>query len=388
MIWFVAAIAADWDTVVWGVFFELVGLVLVVLLLLVPELLLEVLLLPPPDVVDGCVALPPLLLLLLPSPVSVLLPPLFALLPAPVLPVSVSPAPWLDGIMDGSGVLLLLLLSSPLSLLRSILPLSDVVGGGGGGGGVMLLSWLLLPGAVGRVGVVVLPSVLLSTLLALPLVMSSLDFELVVLPALLLLSPTATVGVDASGVDLSSDLCLFFVMLVSSEAAASGGGHFPFTGIEPSGHGRESGGVTVLLLSELLPLCLLPPALVSDVAGGNGRRVSLASSVLRLSLVEGVVGLLFSGSSWGIVEGKGHFPFTGIEPSGHGRGRESRLLPTLPLLLTAWLLEGIDVDASGADLSSDLLFFAAKTLWDTSDVKAMVVTEKTRIKMVSIVIVW
>ena len=145
----------------------------------------------------------------------------------------------------------------------------------------MLLSWLLLPGAVGRVGVVVLPSVLLSTLLALPLVMSSLDFELVVLPALLLLSPTATVGVDASGVDLSSDLCLFFVMLVSSEAAASGGGHFPFTG---------------------------------------------------------------------------------IEPSGHGRGRESRLLPTLPLLLPARLLEGIDVDASGADLSSDLLFFAAKTL--------------------------
>jgi hypothetical protein len=256
---------------------------------------------------------------------------------------------------------LLLLLSSPLSLLPSILPLSDVVGGGGGGG-VMLLSWLLLPGAVGRVGVVVLPSVLLSTLLALPLVMSSLDFELVVLPALLLLSPTATVGVDASGVDLSSDLCLFFVMLVSSEAAASGGGHFPFTGIEPSGHGRESGGVTVLLLSELLPLCLLPPALVSDVAGGNGGRVSLAPSVLRLSLVEGVVGLLFSGSSWGIVEGKGHFPFTGIEPSGHGRGRESRLLPTLPLLLTAWLLEGIDVDASGADLSSDLFFFAAKTL--------------------------
>ena len=285
---------------------------LVVLLLLVPELPLEVLLLPLlplPDVVDEGLVLPPLLLLLLPLPVSVLLPPLSVLLPPPpVLPVSAASAPWSDdGIMDGSGVLLLLL-SLPLSLLPSILLLSDVVGGGGGGGAMLLLSWLLLSDAVGRVGVVVLPSLLLSTLLALPLVMSSLDFELVVLPALLLLSPTAIVGVDVSGVDLSSDLCLFFVLLVSSEGAAGGGGHFPFTGIEPSGHGRDI--------------------------------------ELRISL-----------------------------------------LPPSPLLLPAWLLEGVDVAASGVDLSSDLFFFAAKTLWDTSNVKAIVVTERTRIKMINRVIV-
>jgi hypothetical protein len=285
--------------------------VLVVLLLLVPELPLEVLLLPLlplPDVVDEGLVLPPLLLLLLPLPVSVLLPPLSVLLPPPpVLPVSAASAPWSDGIMDGSGVLLLLL-SLPLSLLPSILLLSDVVGGGGGGGAMLLLSWLLLSDAVGRVGVVVLPSLLLSTLLALPLVMSSLDFELVVLPALLLLSPTAMVGVDVSGVDLSSDLCLFFVLLVSSEGAAGGGGHFPFTGIEPSGHGRDI--------------------------------------ELRISL-----------------------------------------LPPSPLLLPAWLLEGVDIAASGVDLSSDLFFFAAKTLWDTSNVKAIVVTERTRIKMINRVIV-
>lgn len=260
---------------------------LVVLLLLVPELPLEVLLLPLlplPDVVDEGLVLPPLLLLLLPLPVSVLLPPLSVLLPPPpVLPVSVASAPWSDGIMDGSGVLLLLL-SLPLSLLPSILLLSDVVGGGGGGGGAMLLlSWLLLSDAVGRAGVVVLPSLLLSTLLTLPIVMCSLDFEFVVLPALLLLSPTAIVGVDASGVDMSSDLCLFFVLLVSSEGAAGGGGHFPFTGIEPSVHGRDR--------------------------------------ELRISL-----------------------------------------LPPSPLLLPAWLLEGVDVAASGVDMSSDLFFFAAKTL--------------------------
>jgi hypothetical protein len=165
---------------------------------------------------------------------------------------------------------------------------------------------------------------------------------------------------------------------VSSEAAASGGGHFPFTGIEPSGHGRDR-GVAVLLslllpLSVLLSLCLLLslllslllPVLVSSVAGGKGVRVLLLPlSVLLLSLVDGLVSLLFVESSGGIVDGgKGHFPFTGIEPSGHGRDRELRisLLPPSPLLLPTWLLEGVDVAASGVDLSSDLFFFAAKTL--------------------------
>jgi hypothetical protein len=349
-----------------------------VVLLLVPEPLLEVLLLPLlalPDVVDEGLVLPPLLLLLLPLPVSVLLPPLSVLLPPPVLPVSVPPAPWLDGIIDGRGVLPLLsvpLSLLPLLLLSVLLLLSDVVGGETGG--VVLLSLLslslllLLPsGTIDGGGVVVLPSLLLS-------VVSSLDCELVMLPALLLLSRTAIVGVDASGVDLSSDLCLFLVLLVSSEGAAGGGGHFPFTGIEPSGHGRDR-GVAVLLslllaLSVLLSLCLLLslllPVLVSSVAGGKGvRALLLALSVLLLSLVDGMVSLLFVASSGGIVDGsKGHFPFTGIEPSGHGRDGELRisLLPPSPLLLPAWLLEGVDVAASGVDLSSDLFFFAAKTL--------------------------
>ncbi len=179
---------------------------MLVVLLLVPELLLEVLLLPPPDVVDEGLVLSPLLLLL-PLPVSVLLP--------PVPSVSVPPAPWLDGIIDGRGVLPLL--SVPLSLLPLLL-LSDVVGGEAGGVLLSLLSLSLLPlllpsGTIDSGGTVVLPSLLLS-------VVSSLDFEPVVLPALLLLSRTAIVGVDASGVDLSSDLCLFLVLLVSSEGAA------------------------------------------------------------------------------------------------------------------------------------------------------------------------
>lgn len=151
-----------------------------------------------------------------------------------------------------------------------------------------------------------------------------------------------------------------------SESAAGSAGHFPFNGIEPSGHRTESGGMTILLLlSVLLPLCLLPPALVSDVAGVNGGRVLLpAPSVLLLSLVEGVVSLLFSESSWGIVEDKGHFPFTGIEPSGHGRdkGLMIPLLPPSPLLRPAWPLEGVDIGPSIVVLDSDLLFFAAKTV--------------------------
>ena len=354
--------------------------------LLVPEPLLEVLL-PPPDVVDEGLVLSPLLLLLLPLPVSVLLPP-------PVPSVSVPPAPWLDGIIDGRGVLPPLL-SVPLSLLPLLL-LPDVVGDEAGE--VVLLSLLslslplLLPsGTIDGGGTVVLPSLLLS-------VVSSLDFEPVVLPALLLLSRTAIVGVDASGVDLSSDLCLFLVLLVSSEGAA-GGGHFPFTDKEPSGHGRDR-GVAVLLslllaLSLLLSLCLLLslllPVLVSSVAGGKGvRALLLALSVLLLSLMDGMVSLLFVGSSGGIVDvGKGHFPFTDKEPSGHGRDGELKisLLPPSPLLLPSWLLEGVDVAVSGVDLSSDLFFFAAKTLWDTSNVKAIVITEKRRIKMVNTVIV-
>jgi hypothetical protein len=335
--------------------------------------------------VDEGLVLSPLLLLLLPLPVSVLLP--------PVPSVSVPPAPWLDGIIDGRGVLPLL--SVPLSLLPLLL-LSDVVGGEAGGVLLSLLSLSLLPlllpsGTIDSGGTVVLPSLLS--------VVSSLDFEPVVLPALLLLSRTAIVGVDASGVDLSSDLCLFLVLLVSSEGAAGGGGHFPFTDKEPSGHGRDR-GVAVLLslllaLSVLLSLCLLLSlllsVLVSSVAGGKGvRALLLALSVLLLSLMDGMVSLLFVASSGGIVAaGKGHFPFTDKEPSGHGRDRELKisLLPPSPLLLPSWLLEGVDVAVSGVDLSSDLFFFAAKTLWDTSNVKAIVVMEKTRIKMVNTVTV-
>jgi hypothetical protein len=293
MIWFVAAFAADWDTPVWGVF-ELLGLVVVLLLL---ELLLDALpLLPLPDVVGGGGVLPLLLLLPL-SPVSVLPPLLLSLLPdvvvddlvlPPLLPPSVLPASWLDGIIDGSDVLLLL---------------SDVVGGEGGG--VLLLS--LLP-------------------LSLLLLLSSGVVDgggVVVLPASLLLSPTALEGVDASVV-VSSDLCLFFVPLASSEMIA--GGHFPFTGIEPSGHSRAK-GLMVPLLTSLLPL----PSVVSSLdAGGGG-----GEGVLLLSLVDGV-----------------------------------------------------DAASPVVVLSSDLLFFAAKTVSDPSKVKAIVVTEETRIKMVDIDITW
>ena len=78
----------------------------------------------------------------------------------------------------------------------------------------------------------------------------------VVLPASLLLSPTALEGVDVSVV-VSSDLCLFFVPLVPSEMIA--GGHFPFTGIEPSRHSRDK-GLMVPMLTSLLPL----PSVVSS----------------------------------------------------------------------------------------------------------------------------
>jgi len=270
---------------------------LVVVVLLLLELLLDALpLLPLPDVVGGGGVLPLLLLLPL-SPVSVLPPLLLSLLPdvvvddlvlpplllsvlPPLLPPSVLPASWLDG----SDVLLLL---------------SDVVGGGGGG--VLLLS--LLP---------------LSLLLLLLSGVAD-GGGVVVLPASLLLSPIALEGVDASVV-VSSDLCLFFVPLVPSVMIA--GGHFPFTGIEPSGHSRVK-GLMVPLLTSLLPLPSVESSL--DAGGGGGE------GVLLLSLVDGV-----------------------------------------------------DAASPVVVLSSDLLFFAAKTVSDPSNVKAIVVTEETRIKMVNI----
>jgi hypothetical protein len=127
----------------------------------------------------------------------------------------------------------------------------------------------------------------------------------------------------------------------------------------------------VLPVSVLLSLCLLLslllPVLVSSVVGAKGVRVLLLPlSVLLTPLLEGMVSLLFVASSGGGIEGRGkrHFPFTDKEPSGHGteRGLRISLLPPSPLLLPAWLLEGVDVIASGVDLSSDLFFFAAKTL--------------------------
>jgi hypothetical protein len=358
--------------------------VVVVLLLLVSELLLEVLLpLELPDVVDEGLVLSPPLLLLLPLPV-------FVLLPSPVTTVFVPPAPWLDGIIDGSGVLPLLsvLLSLLPLLLLSELLLSELLLS------ELLLSELLLSGVVGGPTgrrVVLLSLLSLSLLLPLPSrpvdaeelvvlpsllpVVSSLDFKLVVLPPLLLLSPTATVGVVASEVDICSDLCLFLVLLVSCEAAVGGGGgHLPFTDKEPSGHGTDN-GVTVLLplvlpLSVLLSLCLLLSllsVLVSSVVGGKAVRVLLlALSVLLTPLLDGIVSLLFVASSGGGIVGTGkrHFPFIDKEPSGHRtyRGLRISLLPPSALLLPAWLLEGVDVVASEVDLSSDLFFFAAKAL--------------------------
>lgn len=288
----------------------MVGLALVLLLLLA-ELLLEALppLLPLPGVVDEGLVLPPTLL-------SVLL-----------LPPSVLPAFWFDGITEGTGVLLppsLLLLSGvvvggagvlllllPSSPLLSVVSLSDVVGGGG-----------ILP--------------ILSTLLALAPVISSLGFELL-LPPSMLLSPAAI-----DGVDVPSDLCLFFVLLLLSESVVGG--------IDKEAN--------VLLL--LLP-CVLLLSLVEGL-GGTASVVVFLSSDLCLFFIE---------SSEGIIVGGGrHFPFTGIEPSGHGTDKEANVLLLLPLrpsplLLSSAPSNGVDVSPPPVfvvGLPSDLLFFAAKTV--------------------------
>jgi hypothetical protein len=139
-------------------------------------------------------------------------------------------APWLDGIIDGSGVLLLLL-SVPLPLLPSVLLLSDVVTGGGE---VLLL---------------LLPSLLVPSLLALPSVVSCLELdELVVL----LLSSTTVGGGVGVVSGFLSDACLFSTELC--EDIMDGGEHSPFIGIEPSGHGRDREDLTA---KSLLPLSVL-----------------------------------------------------------------------------------------------------------------------------------
>ena len=112
----------------------------------------------------------------------------------------------------------------------------------------------------------------------------------------------------------------------------------------------------------LLSLCLLlPPSLLLSPVGGVGGTASTAvflSSDLCLFFIEFSEGI--------IVGGGGHFPFTGIEPSGHGTDREANvllLLPPSPLLLSSAPLDGVGVAPPVfVGLSSDLLFFAAKTV--------------------------
>jgi hypothetical protein len=116
------------------------------------------------------------------------------------------------------------------------------------GGGVLLVVPLLLSDVVG--GGVLLPSPLLAMLSVVPS-LDVVDGRGVLLPPLLL-SLALLEGVDAAAVVSS---CLFFVLLESSEGIV--GGHFPFTGVEPSGHGVDR-GLMLLLLSPLsLSLALL-----------------------------------------------------------------------------------------------------------------------------------
>jgi hypothetical protein len=95
--------------------------------------------------------------------------------------------------------------------------------------------------------------------------------------------------------------------------------------------------------------------------------------------------------SEGIVDG--HFPFTGIKPSGHSvdGGLTVLLPPPPPLLLSVPLVEDAVVAAGVSSVavfvSSELLFSAAKTVVEPSNIKAAVVTDKTRIKIINVEII-
>ena len=139
--------------------------------------------------------------------------------------------------------------------------------------------------------------------------------------------------------------------------------------------------VPPLLLSALPLLPLLPSEVVAggggDV-GGDDAVVPPSPSLAALEFSEGIVG---------------HFPFTGIKPSGHSvdGGLTVLPLPPPPPLLSLPLLEDgvVAADVSSVDVfvSSEPLFFAAKTVVEPSNIKAAVVTDKTRIKIINVEII-
>jgi len=149
--------------------------------------------------------------------------------------------------------------------------------------------------------------------------------------------------------------------------------------------------VPPLLLPELplLPL-LLPPLLLlsgvvaggggggGDVGGGDDAVLPPSPSLAAPEFSEGIV--------------DGHFPFTGIKPSGHSvDGGLTVLLPPPPRLLSVPLVEdgvvAAGVSSVAVFVSSELLFFAAKTVVEPSNIKAAVVTDKTRIKIINVEII-
>jgi hypothetical protein len=139
-----------------------------------------------------------------------------------------------------------------------------------------------------------------------------------------------------------------------------------------------------LLLLLLPPLLLLSGVVAGGVVVGGGGDDAVVPPSPSLAAPE---------FSEGIVDG--HFPFTGIKPSGHSvDGGLTVLLPPPPpppLLLSVPLVED-GVVAAGVSsvvvfVSSELRFFAAKTVVEPSNIEAAVVTDKTRIKIINVEII-
>jgi hypothetical protein len=132
---------------------------------------------------------------------------------------------------------------------------------------------------------------------------------------------------------------------------------------------------------------LLEPGV--GVGGDGDGQLPLASGVEPSGHVFGGVG----------GDGDGQLPLaSGVEPSGHvfgGAGggmlppdaASEDVLPVpllLPLLLFPDLPPLLSLDDVVVVIASELCFFFAKTLWDSSDVKTIVVSEQRRMKIVNI----
>jgi hypothetical protein len=130
------------------------------------------------------------------------------------------------------------------------------------------------------------------------------------------------------------------------------------------------------------PLPLLPSEVVAGGGGDVGGDDAVAPPPPSLAAPE---------FSEGIVDG--HFPFTGIKPSGHSvdGGLTVLMPPPPPPLLSVPLVEDAVVAAGVSSVavfvSSELLFFAAKTVVEPSNIKAAVVTDKTRVKIINVEII-